>query len=221
MTTAAAAEGAGTQSAATATSTATSTTIAATDGSATSAYSSAGTKYGTTTYTDAAGNGLPAEVTNGSVTSTGATSTAVDAGATIGANASAGTAAVDAGSVKGVNPTGSTQNCTNCVAVVDNLLTTGNPASALPRATPVPFDQLGQMYGTEFTGWTTPQNIESTLLAGGDGTRAVIYGTDGETGHVWNAVVQNGKVNYIDGQIGGDGAGNFKAFTNFQFGIIP
>jgi hypothetical protein len=129
--------------------------------------------------------------------------------------------AVDAGSVKGGNPTGSTQNCTNCVAVVDNLLTTGNPASALPRATPVPFDQLGKMYGTKFSGWTTQQNIESTLLAGGDGTRAVIYGTDGATGHVWNAVVQNGKVNYIDGQIGSGGASNFKAFTNFQFGVLP
>ena len=132
-----------------------------------------------------------------------------------------GVAAVDAGSVKGVNPTGSTQNCTNCVAVVDNLLTTGNPASALPRATPVPFDQLGQVYGTKFSGWATPQNIELTLLARGEGTRAVIYGTDGATGHVWNAVVQNGKINYIDGQIGGSGAANFKAFTNFQFGILP
>ncbi len=138
-----------------------------------------------------------------------------------GSGANGEAVAVDAGSVKGVNPTGSTQNCTNCVAVVDNLLTTGNPASALPRATPVRFDQLGQMYGTKFSGWTTQQNIESTLLAGGDGTRAVIYGTDGATGHVWNAVVQNGKVNYIDGQIGGGGASNFKAFTNFQFGVLP
>ncbi len=51
----------------------------------------------------------------------------------------------DAGSVKGINPTGSMQNCTNCVAVVDNLLTTGNTASALPRATPVQFSQLGEL----------------------------------------------------------------------------
>ncbi|MGJ7488890.1 filamentous hemagglutinin N-terminal domain-containing protein [Variovorax sp. ZT4R33] len=146
---------------------------------------------------------------------------AVAPGAEAGGNGGVGAVAVDAGSVKGVNPTGSTQNCTNCVAVVDNLLTTGNPASALPRPTPVPFDQLGQMYGTKLSGWTSQQNIESTLLAQGNGARAVIYGTDGATGHVWNAVVQNGKVNYIDGQIGGSGASNFKAFTNFQFGILP
>ncbi|MCA8222584.1 toxin glutamine deamidase domain-containing protein [Burkholderia multivorans] len=53
------------------------------------------------------------------------------------------------------------------------------------------------------------------------GTRAVVYGTDGVTGHVWNAVVQNGKVNYIDGQIGGGGAVNFQNFTHFQFGKLP
>jgi hypothetical protein len=129
--------------------------------------------------------------------------------------------AVDAGSVKNVNPTGSMQKCTNCVAILDNLLTTGNEASALPRSVPVPFNQLGNMYGTTFSGWTTPSNIESTLLAGGNGTRALIYGTDGVTGHVWNAVVQNGKVNYIDGQTGGGGAINVKTFSNFQFGVLP
>ncbi|WP_367117690.1 toxin glutamine deamidase domain-containing protein [Paraburkholderia phenazinium] len=52
-------------------------------------------------------------------------------------------------------------------------------------------------------------------------TRAVVYGTDGVTGHVWNAVVQNGSVNYIDGQIGGSGAANFQNFSHFQFGILP
>jgi filamentous hemagglutinin len=140
--------------------------------------------------------------------------------ATKGDSVAAGIVA-DAGSVKGVNPTGSMQNCTNCVAVVDNLLVTGNPASALPLATPVPFDQLGNMYGTTFSSWTTRQGIESSLLAGGNGTRAVIYGTDGVTGHVWNAVVQNGRINYIDGQIGASGAANFDNFSNFRFGVLP
>ncbi|WP_124982067.1 toxin glutamine deamidase domain-containing protein [Ralstonia solanacearum] len=63
--------------------------------------------------------------------------------------------------------------------------------------------------------------IESALLAGGNGTRAVVYGTDGVTGHVWNAIVQNGRVNYIDGQVGAGGASNFKNFTHFQFGVLP
>ena len=131
------------------------------------------------------------------------------------------TVLVDAGAVRTVNVSGSTQNCTNCVVVVDNLLTTGNPASALPRDVPVPFNQLGELYGTKFSGWTSQKNIESSLLSSGNGTRAVIYGTDGVNAHVWNAVVQNGKVNYIDGQIGGSGAVNFNTFTNFQFGVLP
>jgi len=138
--------------------------------------------------------------------------------ATIGKNK---VAEVDAGSVKLVNPTNSMQNCTNCVFVVDNLLTTGNAASALPRGTPVPFNQLGEAFGTKFSGWVSQQSIEKNMLNRGEGTRAVIYGTDGATGHVWNAVVQNGKINYIDGQIGGSGAINFKVFNNFQFGILP
>jgi hypothetical protein len=133
----------------------------------------------------------------------------------------AGEVVADAGSVKGVNPTGSTQNCTDCVAVVDNLLATGKRGSALPRATPVPFAQLGKMYGTTFSGWRTQQSIESSLLASGNGARAVIYGTDGATGHAWNAVVQNGRVIYIEGQIGASGAANFQSFSHFQFGVLP
>ncbi|CAM2157596.1 hypothetical protein PT2222_420026 [Paraburkholderia tropica] len=48
-----------------------------------------------------------------------------------------------------------------------------------------------------------------------------MYGTDGVTGHVWNTVVQNGTVNYIDGQIGAGGAAIFQYFSHFQFGVLP
>ncbi|MBP4048560.1 hemagglutinin repeat-containing protein [Chromobacterium violaceum] len=130
---------------------------------------------------------------------------------------------VAAGSVKNVNPTGSMQNCTNCVFVVDNQLKTGQRASALPRAEPLPFSELEALYNTKLSGWTNRSTIESSLLRRGDGTRAVVYGMDrsGATAHVWNAIVQHGEVNYIDGQTGGGGAGNFKYFPNLQFGIIP
>jgi filamentous hemagglutinin len=128
---------------------------------------------------------------------------------------------IDAGSVKLVNPTGSTQNCTNCVAVVDNLLRTGNPASALPLENPLPYEALNSIYSTHMSDWATRNAIESSLLAKGEGSRAVVYGTDGVTGHVWNAVVQQGKVNYIDGQLGGSGLVNFKDFNYFRFGILP
>ncbi len=127
-----------------------------------------------------------------------------------------------AGSVKSVNPTGSMQNCTNCVFVVDNQLATGTQASALPMSKPLPFDQLNSAFNTQMSGWTTQAKIEQNLLSSGDGTSAVVYGMDanGATGHVWNAVVQNGKINYIDGQIGAGGAGNFQNFPYLQFGII-
>ena len=128
---------------------------------------------------------------------------------------------VDAGSVKHVNPTGSEQNCTNCAFVVDNQLATGAPASALPRDEPLPYSQLNSLYNTKFSGWTNQASIEKSLLASGDGTRAVVYGMDAEglTAHVWNAVVQNGKINYIDGQTGGVGIKNFANFPHVTFGI--
>jgi filamentous hemagglutinin len=88
--------------------------------------------------------------------------------------------------------------------------------------TPLSFNELEAFYGTKMSGWTNRSALESTLLSSGNGTRAVIYGMDeaGTTAHVWNAVVRNGKINYIDGQIGRGGAGNFDYFPNLQFGII-
>jgi hypothetical protein len=59
------------------------------------------------------------------------------------------------------------------------------------------------------------------MLARGEGTRAIIYGMDSTAtnGHVWNAVVQNGVVRYIDGQLGAGGALNFNTFSHFRYGI--
>ena len=126
-----------------------------------------------------------------------------------------------AGNVSHVNPTNSNQNCTNCAFVVDNQLSTGAKASALPRAEPLPFSALDNLYNTKMSSWTSKNNIEQTLLRSGEGARAVVYGADanGATGHVWNAVVQNGKVNYIDGQTGASGLLNFERFPNLRFGI--
>lgn len=136
-------------------------------------------------------------------------------------NPADGTAAADAGSVRNVNPTGSMQNCTNCAYVVDNQLATGASASALPRSEPLSYSELNSLYNTKFSSWTDQASIEKTLLAGGNGTRAVVYGMDADhlTAHVWNAVVQNGKINYIDGQTGAGGIGNFANFPHLTFGI--
>jgi hypothetical protein len=102
-----------------------------------------------------------------------------------------------AGSVEHVNPTKSTQNCTNCAYSVDHQMATGAKSSALPRSEGVPFSKLNGMYKTTFSGWVSKSHIESEMLKSGEGTRAIIYGMDarGRAGHVWNAVVQHGKVN--------------------------
>ena len=132
-----------------------------------------------------------------------------------------GAAAVAAGSVKGINPSGSMLNCTQCALSVDKLLATGEVTLAPPMSAPLPYRLLDKLFNTTFSGWTSRQSIEQSLLSGGNGTRAVIYGMDeaGTSAHVWNAVVQRGRINYIDGQVGQGGAGNFDSFKRLRFGI--
>jgi hypothetical protein len=60
--------------------------------------------------------------------------------------------------------------------------------------------------------------IESDLLSAGNGARGIVYGTDGMSAHVWNAVVQRGKVNFVDFQdIGPNGAASFDSWNSFYF----
>lgn len=128
----------------------------------------------------------------------------------------------NAGSVSHVNPTRSKFNCTNCAFSVDNQLATGAKSSALPREKGVPFSELNKLYGTQFSNDMSRHQIENLLRSYGDGTRAIIYGVDetGKFGHVWNAIVQKGIVNYIDGQTGKGGAKNFDIFNrNLRVGI--
>ncbi|WP_373867573.1 toxin glutamine deamidase domain-containing protein [Acinetobacter bereziniae] len=131
-------------------------------------------------------------------------------------------AEADAGGIKNINPTNSNQNCVNCVLAVNNELKTGAPTSALPSTSPLPFNQLEKVLGTKLSGWISKNKMEQELLKSGDGTRAVVYGmtSDGRSGHVWNAVVQNGKVNYIDRQTGSSGLNNFKQFEHIRFGKL-
>ena len=128
----------------------------------------------------------------------------------------------NAGSVSHVNPTKSDFNCTNCAFSVDNQLATGAKSSALPREKGIPFPELNKLYGTQFSNDMSRHQIENLLRSYGDGTRAIIYGVDktGKSGHVWNATVQKGRVNYIDGQTGKGGAKNFDTFNrNLRVGI--
>ena len=126
-----------------------------------------------------------------------------------------------AGSVAHVNPTGSAYNCTQCALSVDRQLTTGVKTTANSMSQPLPFSKLNGLYNTKFSSWTSRAEIERNLLSSGNGTTAVIYGMDraGTSGHVWNAVVQKNRINYIDGQLGRGGAVNFDDFPLLRFGI--
>jgi len=45
-----------------------------------------------------------------------------------------------------------------------------------------------------------------------------VYGTDGVNAHVWNAVVQDGRVTFVDFQgIGPNGPAAFDAWDSFAF----
>ncbi|MGE0402256.1 MAG: toxin glutamine deamidase domain-containing protein [Kofleriaceae bacterium] len=60
------------------------------------------------------------------------------------------------------------------------------------------------------------------MLKGGEGTRGVVFGhLTGEPGHIFNAVVENGKVVYLDAgkviQMGADGYDELSLFIT-KFG---
>ena len=128
-----------------------------------------------------------------------------------------------AGHIRDINVTGNNQNCANCVVAVNNQLKTGNRTTALPRSEPTIVADLERALDTKLSGWTTRNNIERELKKKGNGTRAVIYGMtrNGRSAHVWNAIVQNGEVRYLDGQRGTGGEINFTQFPNLQYGILP
>lgn len=145
----------------------------------------------------------------------------VKVGDNLDAVAPASTAEAPAGSIKHVNPSGSGQNCTNCALSVDRQLRTGEKTVAEPMSEGRDFGELNGLYKTTFSGWVTREYIEKTLLDRGDGATAVVYGmtADGLNGHVWNAAVQRGSINYMDGQTGKSGLGNFRVFKYLRFGI--
>jgi len=52
------------------------------------------------------------------------------------------------------------------------------------------------------------------MSAGATGARGIVYATDGGYAHLWNAVVQDGRVNYVDFQeFGPSGPAAFDPWT--------
>jgi len=118
-----------------------------------------------------------------------------------------------------VNKVGGTQNCTACAIAGDATLA-GRPASALKLNPDLPYKDgmaLIQNYASSTWRWTTGRAaIQKELMAAGNGARGIVYGLrPNGTAHVFNAVVQRGRVNFVDFQTGG--AGTFGGFSRYAF----
>jgi RHS repeat-associated protein len=140
----------------------------------------------------------------------------IAAGAAVAESALSDTVA-EAGTAPVINPgypgLGRTLNCVNCAVATDSTFA-GYPASALPSAAAKPISSLEALYGRNFVSVAGKAEIEAMLVDLGPGTRAIVYGSNGGMGHVFNAVVNNsGMVKFWDGQIG-------RAATNWAYSIF-
>ncbi|MGK4593560.1 RHS repeat-associated core domain-containing protein [Amycolatopsis sp. w19] len=140
----------------------------------------------------------------------------VGAGGAVPVAAGAGAAAAGA-----VNAVGGTQNCVACV-ISGDLTLAGKPASAtnLYPAHPVPggMKLIEKYAGASWRPVSGQPAIEKELLAAGNGARGIVYGGNGGTAHVWNAVVQRGQVNYVDFQgVASNGPASFDQWKTFFF----
>jgi RHS repeat-associated protein len=115
-----------------------------------------------------------------------------------------------------VNPLGGTQNCTSCVIAGDATLA-GNPAVALDYGIAQPISVVEANLGGLFQTVAGRTEIEAILEDSGIGARGVVYGSRGAgaIGHVFNAINQDGAINFIDFQ-SGEGA-SFEGYKSFMF----
>ncbi|WP_082859859.1 RHS repeat-associated core domain-containing protein [Alloactinosynnema sp. L-07] len=120
-----------------------------------------------------------------------------------------------------VNKVRGTQNCSSCVVAGDATLA-GHPASAikLDPDVPIPYgmDQIEARAGSQWRWMPSRATIEYDLISAGNGARGIVYGARADgTAHTWNAVVKNGRVKFIDYQIGRGRAASFDGYTEFAF----
>ena len=109
--------------------------------------------------------------------------------------------ATEAAGVGPVNVVSGSHNCVSCAIAGDSTLA-GDPASALNLHPGVPIPggnaAIEAYAGAPWRSVAGRGAIESELLQAGNGARGIVYGTNGKTAHVWNAIVQDGNVNFVD-----------------------
>ena len=108
----------------------------------------------------------------------------------------------EAGSIRTVNAVRGATNCVNCAIATDAVLA-GRPASALGGG-PTSISVLERAFGSSFGARTNFEGITQTMADAGSGARGIVFGSrgEGEVGHVFNVVNQNGTIRFLDGQTG-------------------
>jgi hypothetical protein len=116
-----------------------------------------------------------------------------------------------AGSIRNVNkglPLGRTEgtrtlNCANCSIATDAMLS-GSPAAALPGH-PTTAAALSTHYGKRWMPTQGTAHIEAEMRTAGPGSRGIVLGErpNGQLGHFFNVVNQDGTIRFLDGQAGG------------------
>ena len=104
----------------------------------------------------------------------------------------------------GITAPGRGVNCVNC-AVATDASHAGNSATALPSATTLNLNDVTNVTGGTLVAVRSPADIEAALLRAGPGSGAIVAATRAAPmpGHVFNAVNIEGRVYFVDGQVGG------------------
>ncbi|WP_438306865.1 DUF6531 domain-containing protein (plasmid) [Streptomyces sp. HUAS TT11] len=116
-----------------------------------------------------------------------------------------------------VNPQKGGTNCRACAVAVDRLLADGAPSSAPANLGRGSDSAITRLYGGRpFRSYNSLSGIVRDVLAGGDGTRGIVwgYGPKANDSHVFNVVNVKGDVIFLDGQ---SGHATPKVYRNYAF----
>jgi Papain fold toxin 1, glutamine deamidase len=128
-------------------------------------------------------------------------------------------------SIRNVNPHdlhgGGGLNCVKCSIAVESTLS-GRPAQALPGLASKTFAGakkiLEETYGSELVSMPSRKAIVDVIADSGNGARGIVIGyKKGQSfSHAFNVVNQDGKIRFLDGQIG-TAARNVHKYDQFWF----
>jgi hypothetical protein len=100
------------------------------------------------------------------------------------------------------NPEFGEQNCPETSIAVDNYLSGGSVEPATAADVPADPNVLAGDVGSNLSGPTNFGDIEQYLTGAGDGSRGILYVSDGTGAHFFNAYNAGGQILGIDGQAG-------------------